>query len=149
MSTTVEFMSTTMEFLSTMTELQDTMMKSQCNTIYNGTAFNGFLECGSRFTLRLNTAKSTNYTENCFRQKQSKIKFSTKKIVDAHLYVPKQWSQGAPKTCIHILVTYISKIANIYAPLLHSWESQRYGFTEFLVGNSIILISFCLNHFLI
>ncbi len=34
-------------------------MESLCNTVYNGSAFNGFLECGSRFTLRLNTAKST------------------------------------------------------------------------------------------
>ncbi len=34
-----------------------------------GAAFNGFLECGSRFTLRLNIAKSTSYIEKCFRQK--------------------------------------------------------------------------------
>ncbi len=39
-----------------------------CNTIYNGTAFDGFLVCGSRFTLRLNIAKSTNYIEKFFRQ---------------------------------------------------------------------------------
>ncbi len=37
------------------------MTESRCNTIYNGTTFIGFLECGSRFTLRLNTAKSTIY----------------------------------------------------------------------------------------
>ncbi len=57
--------------------------------------------------------------------------------------------QGAPKTCIPILLPYISKIANVCAPLLHSWESQSYVFAEFLVGNSIILINFCLKQFLI
>ncbi len=65
------------------------MTESRCNTVYNGTAFNGFLKCGSRFTLRLNTAKSTDYIEKCFRQKWSKIKFSKKKKKDAHLYLPK------------------------------------------------------------
>ncbi len=78
-------LSTTTEFLSTMKVLQDTMMESRCDTIYNGTTFNGFLECGSRFTLRLKTAKSTNYIEKCLRQKQSKIKFSTKKKQWAHI----------------------------------------------------------------
>ncbi len=35
---------------------------------------------------------------------------------------------------------------------LETWdsrESRRYAFTEFLVGNSIISINFCLKHFLI
>ncbi len=51
LSATIDFLSTSMEFLSTMKELQDTtMMESRYNTIFNGTAINGFLECGSRFT---------------------------------------------------------------------------------------------------
>ncbi len=55
-----------------MKELWDTMVDSRCDTVYNGTTFNGFLECGSRFTFRLNTAKSTNYIEKCFREKSSR-----------------------------------------------------------------------------
>ncbi len=36
---------------------------------------------GETFTLRLNAAKSIDYIEKCFKQKLSKIKFSTKNSV--------------------------------------------------------------------
>ncbi len=40
------------------------------------------------FTLGLNIAKSTNYIEECFDQKLSKIKFPTKTLLDAYVYLP-------------------------------------------------------------
>ncbi len=140
LSTTTEFLSTAMDFLSTMKELYDTMMESQCNTKYNGTAFDGFLECGSRFTLILNTAKSTNYIEKYYRQKYSILNFLQKK--------KKQWT--------HIFINQVvepegSKDSHSHssALCLPAWESQRYAVTEFLVRNLIILINFCSKQFLI
>ncbi len=138
-TTTMEFLSTTMEFLSTMTKLQDTMMVSRCNTIYNGTPFNGFLEWESRFTLRLNTAKSTSYNKKCFRQKQSKIKFSTKKqqthismclssgargSKDLHshssdLYRGGQKSYNAIPKCTHVFSSFL------FMPNFTGWQMLR------------------------
>ncbi len=88
------------------------MMESRCNTVYNGTIFNGFLECGSRFTLKLNTAKSTIVLKNVLDKSSVKLNFlpkkkKKKKVVNGYLYLPKKWSQGAPKTYIPILVPYI------------------------------------------
>ncbi len=122
-------------------------MKSRCNTVYNGTAFNGFLECRNRFTLRLNIAKSINYIENALDKSSLKLNFLQKK--GRKSLSPQVVEPGSPRTCIPTPVSDISKIANVCAPLLHSWESQRYAFTEFLVGNLIILIDFCLKHFLL
>ncbi len=51
---------------------------------------------GKTFTLRLNAAKSTDYIEKCFKQKLSKIKFSTKYSEDSYLSLPQEWRWGAP-----------------------------------------------------
>ncbi len=81
----------------------------------NGTVFNGFLECGRRFTLRLNTAKSTNYIEKCFKQKLFKIKFPTKKQW-THISISSSSGARGLQRRIPMLVHYISKIANVCAP---------------------------------
>ncbi len=47
-----------------------------------------------KFTLRLNTAKNTDYIEKCFKQKLCRIKFPKKKLEAAYLYLPQKWSQG-------------------------------------------------------
>ncbi len=57
------------------------------------------LEWKSRFILGLNAAKSTNFIEKCFKLKLYKIKFSTKNLLGAGLYLPQEWSYGAPKIC--------------------------------------------------
>ncbi len=93
-STTTEFLYTMMEFLFTMKELQDTMMESLRSTVYNGTGFDGFLKCGSRFSLRWNIAKNTNYIKKFFTQKQSKIKFSTKKQWKHNSISPSSGARG-------------------------------------------------------
>ncbi len=58
-------------------------MESRCNT-----AFDGFLEFGSRFTLRLNTTKSTKL-KNALDKSSLKLNFLQKKTVDAYLYLSK------------------------------------------------------------
>ncbi len=55
------------------------------------------LEWESMFNLWQNTAKSFNYIKKHFKQKLSKIKFSTKNSMDANIYLPQEWSYGAPK----------------------------------------------------
>ncbi len=50
------------------------------------------------FTLGLNAAKNTDYMEKRFKLKLFRIKFSTKKSVGAYVYLPPEWSYGAPKT---------------------------------------------------
>ncbi len=39
------------------------------------------------FNFGQNIAKSSNYIEKCFKQKLSKIKFSTKNTLEANLYL--------------------------------------------------------------
>ncbi len=51
------------------------MMESRCNTVYNCTAFNGFRECGSKFTLRLNTAKVPIILKNALDKSSLKLNF--------------------------------------------------------------------------
>ncbi len=48
----------------------------------------------SGFALGLDAAKITNYIKKRFNQKLVNIKFFTKKSVDAHVYLPQEWSWG-------------------------------------------------------
>ncbi len=117
--------------------------------VYNGTAFNGFLVCGSSFTSTLNTAKSTNYIEKFFRQKQSKIKFSKKQQQTRISISPRSGARGLQRLAFSFQGLIFQK-QQMFAP--SSFIPERVGdirFTEFLIGNSIILIDFCLKHFLI
>ncbi len=50
------------------------------------------LEWESRFTLGLNVAKNIDYIEKRFKRKLRKIKFPTKNLVEAYLYLPLEWS---------------------------------------------------------
>ncbi len=43
--------------------------------------------------------QSTDCIEKCFDQKLYKIKFPTKTLAGAYLYLPKEWSWGTPKIC--------------------------------------------------
>ncbi len=49
------------------------------------------------FTLRLTTAKNTNYMEKSSKIKLFRIKFPTKKSVGPCVYLPQKWSKGAQK----------------------------------------------------
>ncbi len=46
----------------------------------------------SRFTLALNAAKNIDYTEKCFKQKLSTIKFAANNSVYTYLYLSQEWS---------------------------------------------------------
>ncbi len=48
----------------------------------------------NRFTLGLNAAKNTHYIKKCFKYILFKIKFTTKRSVGAHVYLPLEWSKG-------------------------------------------------------
>ncbi len=45
-----------------------------------------------KFTLELNAAKNIKCNEKCFKQMLRRIKFATKKFLDAYLYPPPKWS---------------------------------------------------------
>ncbi len=62
-----------------------------------GIIYYNVLEWEYTFTSGQNTAKSSNYIEKCFKRWLSKIKFSTKNLMDASLYFPQEWKYGAPK----------------------------------------------------
>ncbi len=48
----------------------------------------------SRFALRMNATKITDYFKECFKQKLLRIKFPTNNLLDAYLYLPQEWSSG-------------------------------------------------------
>ncbi len=50
-----------------------------------------------KFSLVLNTAKSTDYIEECFKQKLFRIKFATKTSMGVFVYLPQKWSYRAAK----------------------------------------------------
>ncbi len=50
-----------------------------------------------RFTLGLNAAKTTHYTEKSFKWKLFGIEFRTKKYASTYVYLPHEWSWRAPK----------------------------------------------------
>ncbi len=54
----------------------------------------------SRYTFRQNTAKNTDYIKKCFKHKLFRIKFPTKKSMEAYLYLFQEWSQEIPKIVI-------------------------------------------------
>ncbi len=78
-------------------------MESQCNTVYIGTAFNGFLECGSRFTLII--------FKNALDNSSLKLNFLQKK---------KQWT--------HISISPSNGASD--SKDLHSYSSALYVFQK-------------------
>ncbi len=50
------------------------------------------------FTLGLKGVEHNYYIKKCFKRKLHRIKFSTKKSVDAYLYLPPEWSEGLQRS---------------------------------------------------
>ncbi len=63
------------------------------------------LEWESRLTLRLNAATTTDYIKKYFKQKLSRIKYPTKNLLDAYLYLP-PWAELGGSEIYYFWNTY-------------------------------------------
>ncbi len=53
-----------------------------------------------KFFLGLNAVKNTDYVEKCVKRKLFRIKFSSKKLMGAYVYLPHEWNYWTLKICI-------------------------------------------------
>ncbi len=67
----------------------------------------------------LDTVKSTHYTKKCFKKKLLSIKFRTKNLVGASVYLPQDGARGS-KDCHHwnIIMFWNVKVDSLYGSLL-------------------------------